>query len=83
LRTINYSYQALQGDGTWADLEPLSPANDINSTLQAGQQKVIIVSSASGQVQLVGSADGGSLLLFTVTRIYNRASGGPIPMLSF
>jgi hypothetical protein len=81
--TINYSFQALQGDGTWADIEELSPANDINSTLVAGQQKAIVVNSTTGQVQLVGNADGGSLLYFSVTRIYTRASGGPIPLLAF
>ena len=80
--TINYRFQEIQNDGTWADLTQVSPANDLNSTLQAGQNKVILVGSNFSQVRLVGNASGGAEVFFSVTRIHSRASGGPLPILS-
>jgi len=82
VNTIDYRFQQLLGDGTWGDLAAISPANDLNSTLQSSVTKVILVSGSFSQCRLVGSASGGAAIDFSVTRVVYRASGGSLPILS-
>lgn len=82
VNTVNYRFQQLLGDGTWEDLEPISPANDLNSTLVSGQTKAILVTGNYSQCRLMGNASGGAQVDFAVTRFVVRAAKGPLPILS-
>lgn len=83
VNTINYRFQQLLGTGVWEDLEDISPANDLNSTLVANQTKSILVTGNYSQCRLKGNASGGSQLDFCITRHVTRASRGPLPILNF
>ena len=75
------SYRLQENNGTaWVDLG--ASGSDYYNTLAAGQVRSFKVSSAYPQVQMVGNASGGAFLDFSVTRYYNRAAGGTIPILA-
>jgi hypothetical protein len=77
--TMNYRFQQFNGTA-WVDLGSLG--TDVNNTLSPLQTRAVSVSSAYPQVRLLGYASGGTALEFAVLRYYERASGGPIPILA-
>jgi hypothetical protein len=79
VNTINYDFQEWTGS-VWQDLGPVG--SDLNNTLQAGQTILVNVTSTNPKVQLIGNASGGALLEFSITRYFNRQSGGAIPILN-
>jgi len=79
VNTMNYDFQEYNGTA-WVDLG--ASGTVLNTTLQANQVVMLQVQSNFPQVQLVGNASGGAFLEFTVTRYFNRASGGAIPILN-
>lgn len=79
VNTLNYNFQEWNGTA-WVDLG--ASGSDLNNTLQAGQTILVEVASSNPKVQLIGNASGGALLEFSVTRYFNRSSGGAIPILN-
>lgn len=79
VNTMNYRWQAFNGSA-WVDLG--ASGSDYYTTLSVNEVKTIKVTAAYPQVQLVGNASGGAFLEFSVTRYFNRASGGAIPILT-
>lgn len=79
VNTLNYRWQEFNGTA-WTDLG--TSGSDYYNTLSVNEVKLIKLTSVYPQVQLVGNASGGAFLEFAVTRYSNRASGGPIPILS-
>lgn len=79
VNTINYTFQEFT-NGAWADMGAVG--SDLNTTLQADQTRLVLVESSNPKVQLIGNASGGALLEFTVTRYFDRQSGGPLPLLN-
>ena len=79
VNTMNYRWQEFNGTA-WVDLG--ASGSDYYNTLSVNEVKTIKVTSNFPQVQLVGNASGGSFLEFAVTRYFNRASGGSIPILN-
>jgi hypothetical protein len=77
--TMNYRFQQFNGTA-WVDMA--NSGTDLNNTLQANQVKLVTVDSSYPQVQLVGNASGGAFLEFSIQRYFNRASGGPVPILN-
>ena len=82
---INYTYQSSSDGGTtWTDMDVIG--TDLNGTLATGTPptnvKLIEVSSNQSQVRLIANATGGSTLEFIVTRFFNRAANGPLPLIS-
>lgn len=77
--TINYRFQE-SVNGTWTDMDV--QGTDMYNTLSAGQVKVVTVASNYAQVRLLGYASGGAIIEFSITRWFNRASGGNVPILS-
>lgn len=79
VNTMNYNFQ--EWDGTqWDDLG--ASGSPLNNTLQPNQTLLVQVSSSNSKVQLIGNASGGALLEFSVTRYFDRQSGGSIPILN-
>lgn len=78
--TINYRFQEFDGS-TWTDMDV--EGTDLYNTLTAGQVRMIKVESSNTKVKLVGHASGASTLDFTVTRLFDRPSGGSLPMLTY
>lgn len=79
VNTMNYRWQEYNGTA-WADLG--ASGSEFYTTLSANEVKTLKVTSAYPQVQMVGNASGGAFLEFSVTRYFNRASGGAIPILN-
>lgn len=79
VNTINYTFQEWNGSA-WVDMG--SSGSDLNTTLQANQTRLIRLESDNPKVQLIGNASGGALLEFAVSRYFDRASGGSIPILN-
>jgi len=79
VNTINYYFQEWVG-GVWQDLGAIG--TPLNNTLQPSQTVQVLVDSSNPKVQLVGNASGGALLVFTVTRFFDRDSGGPVPLMN-
>lgn len=79
VNTMNYRFQEFNGTA-WVDLG--ASGSDFYNTLSVNEVKLIKLVSAYPQVQMVGNASGGAFLEFAVTRYSNRASGGPIPILT-
>jgi len=78
---ISYDFQqSSDGGNTWTDIDVLG--TDFNNTISNGQVKNLTLSSTNPQVRLMGSASGGSILDFSISRQVNRSSGGAIPILS-
>jgi hypothetical protein len=79
VNTMNYNFQEWNGTA-WVDMG--ASGSDLNNTLVAGETILVNVSSSNAKVQLIGNASGGALLEFSVTRYFNRSSGGAIPILN-
>lgn len=79
VNTMNYRFQEFNGSA-WVDLG--TSGSDYYNTLSVNEVKTIKVTSTYPQVQMVGNASGGAFLEFSVTRYFNRASGGSIPILN-
>lgn len=79
VNTMNYTFQEWDGS-SWVNMG--SSGSDFNTTLTAGETKLLEVESENPKIQLIGNASGGALLEFSVTRYFNRASGGAIPILN-
>jgi len=79
VNTMNYRWQEFNGTA-WVDLG--GSGSDYYNTLSVNEVKLIKLVSSYPQVQMVGNASGGAFLEFAVTRYSNRASGGPVPILT-
>lgn len=79
VNTMNYRFQEFNGSA-WVDLG--ASGSDFYNTLSVNEVKTLKLTSAYPQVQMVGNASGGAFLEFSVTRYFNRASGGSIPILN-
>ena len=79
VNTMNYRFQEYNGSA-WVDLG--ASGSDFYNTLSVNEVKTLKLTSAYPQVQMVGNASGGAFLDFSVTRYFNRASGGAIPILN-
>jgi hypothetical protein len=81
VNTMNYQLQEYTGS-QWQVIGGLQQGSDYYNTLSPNQVMTILVESSYPQIQMVGNASGGAFLEFTITRYFNRASGGAIPILS-
>ena len=79
VNTMNYRFQEYNGTA-WIDLG--DSGSDYYSTLMPAEVKSFKVSSNYPQVQMVGNASGGAFLDFSVTRYWNRAAGGTLPIMA-
>lgn len=79
VNTMNYRFQEFNGTA-WVDLG--TSGSDFYNTLSVNEVKLVKLTSSYPQVQMIGNASGGAFLEFAVTRYTNRASGGPIPILT-
>lgn len=79
VNTMNYRIQEFNGTA-WTDLG--ASGSEFYTTLSPNEIKSIKVTSTYPQIQMVGNASGGAFLEFAVTRYFNRASGGAIPILA-
>ena len=79
VNTMNYRFMEYNGTA-WVDMG--ASGSNYYTTLSPNEVKMFIVSSTYPQVQMVGNASGGAYLEFSVQRYTNRASGGPVPILS-
>jgi hypothetical protein len=79
VNTMNYRLQENTGTA-WVDLG--ASGSDYYNTLAAGEVRSFKVSSTYPQIQMVGNASGGAFIDFSVTRYFNRAAGGSIPILA-
>jgi hypothetical protein len=79
VNTMNYRFQENNGT-TWVDLG--AQGTDFYNTLSPGEVRSFKVSSTYPQVQMVGNASGGAFIDFSLTRYYNRAAGGSLPILA-
>ena len=79
VNTMNYRFQEYNGTA-WVDLG--ASGSEFYNTLSPNEVRVLSVESSYPQVQMVGNASGGAFLEFSVTRYFNRPSGGSIPILN-
>lgn len=79
VNTLNYRWQEYNGTA-WTDLG--SAGSDYYNTLMANEVRSYKVTSSYPQVQLVANASGGAFLDFSVTRYWNRAAGGALPIMA-
>ena len=77
--TMNYRFQEYNGTA-WVDLG--ASGSVFYTTLTVDQVRLVTVDSDYPQVRLLGNASGGAFLEFNVTRYFNRASGGSLPLLN-
>jgi hypothetical protein len=79
---INYDFQEFNGTA-WVDLGIIGTI--YQNALPTGTTGVVTVAinSSFPQVRLLANASGGSTIDITVMRLYNRASNGDFPLLSF
>ena len=79
VNTLNYRFQENNGT-SWVDLG--AQGTDFYNTLSPNEVRSFKVSSTYPQIQMVGNASGGAFLDFSITRYYNRAAGGSLPILA-
>ena len=79
VNTLNYHFQEYNGTA-WSDLG--ASGSDFYNTLMPGEVKSLKLTSNYPQVQLLSNASGGAFMDFSVTRYWNRAAGGAIPILA-
>lgn len=75
--TMNYRFQEWNGT-TWVDLG--ASGSDYYNTLSPSEVRSFKLSSSNSKVQMLGNASGGAFLDFSITRFFNRTSGGAIPL---
>jgi hypothetical protein len=78
--TLNYDFQYYDPVNGWTDMGEIGSI--YYQAILPGQNVLVPITSLANQVQLVGSASGGTLLQFAVTRLVNRAPGANIPILN-
>ena len=78
VNTLNYDWQNFNGI-SWVDIGAMG--SDFNNTLSPNEVVSLQIDSAYPQVQLLANASGGAFLDFSVTRFWNRAAGGALPIL--
>lgn len=77
---IDYQFQESTDGVTWADITSTSGT----LTPSGGSQTISYkVASSLAMVRLTALSSSGSTLDFSVSRYFTRASGGPLPILSF
>ena len=79
INTLNYRFQQWINN-VWTDMGP--SGGDYYNTLAANETKLIEVESSNPKVQMIGNASGGAFLEFSVLRVFERASGGPLPLMN-
>lgn len=79
VNTMNYRFQEYNGS-SWVDLG--AQGSDYYNTLTAGEVRSFKVTSTYPQIQMVGNASGGAFIDFSITRYFNRAAGGSLPILA-
>ena len=79
VNTLNYRWQEYNGT-SWVDLG--TAGSDYYNTLMANEVRSLKVTSNYPQVQLVANASGGAFFDFSVTRYWNRAAGGALPIMA-
>lgn len=79
VNTMNYRFQEYNGTA-WVDLG--AQGTDFYNTLAANEVRSFKVTSTYPQIQMVGNASGGAFIDFSITRYYNRAAGGSLPILA-
>lgn len=79
LNTLNYRFQYWDGSA-WVDMG--TSGSDFYNTLMAGEVRALELSTEYPRVQLIGNASGGAFLDFSITRYYNRTSGGSLPLMT-
>ena len=79
--TMNYDFQQYNGTA-WVDMSG-STGVPYQGTISAGQSISLLVVSSYAQVQLTGYASGGTTLAFSLSRLFNRVSGGAVPLVTF
>ena len=79
VNTMNYRFQEY-ANGAWVDLG--SAGSDFYNTLMKDEVRSFKVTSNYPQVQMVANASGGAFLDFSVTRYWNRAAGGSLPIMA-
>ena len=79
VNTANYRFQEYNGT-SWVDLG--ASGSPLYNTLSPGQVVNLLVTSNFPQVQLLANASGGAFIDFSVTRYWNRAAGGALPILA-
>ena len=79
VNTLNYRFQEY-ANGAWVDLG--TAGSDFYTTLMANEVRSFKVTSNYPQVQMIANASGGAFLDFSVTRYWNRAAGGALPIMA-
>lgn len=77
--TINYRATANNGS-SWDNIGVFG--TDTNNTLSVLQTKLIQVTSDYPQIKLMAYAGTPSTLVFSISRTFDRAEGGNIPLLT-
>lgn len=77
---LSYDLQSSPDGVTWTDIE--SYGNPLNNTLLPGTQVQVTVTTSTNFVRCIGNASGGTTLDFSVSRFFNRPSGGTVPLVS-
>ena len=80
VNTLSYDFQQSPDGFTWTDMATIG--NPLNNSLVPGQVVQVLVVSNYTQVRCIGNASGGSTLGFSITRYFNRSSGGACPLIS-
>ncbi len=79
---ITYVFQELIAS-TWTDMEDQGELlNDILPATGSDKLRTAKLEATGSKIRLRGSASGGSVLDFSVTRHFDRTSGGALPLLA-
>lgn len=79
VNTANYRFQEWNGTA-WVDLG--ASGTDFYNTLSPSEVRSFKLTSTNSKVQMLANASGGAFLDFSITRYFNRASGGALPLSS-
>jgi len=74
-----FDFQSSPDGVTWTDIQTIG--NPLNGTLNPGLQTSVLISTPYTQVRCIGFASGGSILSFSISRYFNRPSGGNCPLI--
>jgi hypothetical protein len=78
--TITYTFQEFDGT-SWNTIGLVGSVT--NGTLIPNQVLSFLLTSSFAQVRMQGYASGGSTLIFSLSRFFNRTSGGPVPIMTY
>jgi hypothetical protein len=80
INIVGFTFQGSNDGGqTWTNID--QQGGPTNNTLVSGQVTPLLVNASYSQLQVVGFANGGSILNFALSRYFARASGGAIPII--